>query len=1375
MSSQEISGSEPFHERGEQIFPCSASQRPFWFMHAVDPDNAAPNIALRWELEGRINPATVERAFQTIIDRHEILRTRIIERDGAPLQAVADHYDFRLSVVDLTMIPEARRLDDAMALVRLEARRPFDIEKLPLIRATLLRLAPDRAFVALTVHHIVFDGWSISIIAREFGLIAEALDVDRPVDLPELPLQYADYARWEKAYFASTGFDESIAYWKRKLAGAPYFEVPSDRPRVAGQPKSGEITAVQLPPALGEKIEGIGRSRNLTVFVFGCAVITAMLSRYTGKSDILLATQSAGRDDAELETMIGPFINNLVLRFDASGDPSFETLLERVNSIVQEAVAHGKMPFHKLVELLNPSRNFDRPHLASVNFTVFRDVVHRTRYGNFYLSGHPSASTGALYDLNFFLAHWPNGWRIAVEYNPNLFEKSTADRLVAAFAAAFEFAFAHPDAKLSAFAFPGQASGANGPGTAPEAAPAAISPPPEAQRRPSSAERSVAEADDLRQSCIHDLFEAQVARTPATAAVSFEGAEHSYGELNAKANRLARHLRDLGVGPDSRVALCVERGLELVVGLLAILKAGGAYVPLDPAYPADRLAFMLEDSAPVAILTQRQLKPLFANMANLPPIVDLAGDASAWERQADTNLDRRLCGVRPDHLAYIIYTSGSTGKPKGVMVEHRNVTRLFATTSALFGFTARDVWTLFHSYAFDFSVWEIWGALLYGGRLVVVPHEKARSPEDFYRLLCRERVTVLNQTPSAFRQLIAAQADSSEEHELRYVIFGGEALEVTTLKPWYNQERNQRTQLVNMYGITETTVHVTFQKLEPVDVEKRGSPIGRPLLDLQAYLLDAERRPVQAGAVGEMFVGGAGVARGYLNRPELTAERFLADPFADDANARMYRSGDLARLRPDGTLEFLGRNDFQVKIRGFRIELGEIEARLAEYPSVRETVVLAREDQNGEKQLVAYYTAAAEIAAERLRAHLLTSLPEHMAPAAYVRLKALPLTANGKLDRNALPAPDDAAFGLRGYEAPANEIEETLAALWEELLDVERVGRQDNFFDLGGHSMMATRLVARVSRKLGVKIGVVALFKAPTLREFAAYLAKVEDDATDSWRTVRIQPEGDKTPIVAINDPLLYYSLARQIGADRPFFGVALFDPADPHAVERQSMNEIAAEYVRLIRQMQPHGPYVLCGYCVAGIIAYEAARQLRAQGEKVPLVVIADSWAPGYVRKLPFLRRFLAEAAFRLHVLRHQFGEVRRGEMTFGELLASYRLVRKSRILDLGVGLHLLKEKPHGRNDGEDQWFLGHLNAARDGYQIEETPGDVLLLQSDIILTRFTEPGMGWSPLVKGRLIVQHVPGWHGDMFVKKGTAAIAGALRPLLKSIDETDRASS
>jgi len=586
--------------------------------------------------------------------------------------------------------------------------------------------------------------------------------------------------------------------------------------------------------------------------------------------------------------------------------------------------------------------------------------------------------------------------------------------------------------------------------------------------------------------CIHQLFEEQVERTPNAVAVVFEGQQLTYSELNYRANQLAHYLQSLGVKPDELVGICVERSLEMIVGLLGILKAGGAYVPLDPDYPQERLSFMLKDSQVKVLVTQAKLVESIPEHQAQLICLD-----TEWEKIAQNIPSNPESGVKPDNLTYIIYTSGSTGKPKGVLVNHANVVRLFAATDSWYHFNSNDVWTLFHSYAFDFSVWEMWGALLYGGRLVIVPYLVTRSPESFYELLCQEKVTILNQTPTAFRQLIQAEQSTDNDLSLRLVIFGGEALEINSLQPWFDRHGDQFPQLVNMYGITETTVHVTYRPLSRADVNNTASVIGRPLPDLQVYLLDKYLQPLPVGVPGEMYVGGAGVTRGYLNRPELTTERFISNPF-ENANPqsptpKLYKTGDLARYLPNGELEYLGRIDNQVKIRGFRIELGEIEALLASHPQIWETVVLVWDDTRGDKRLVAYIVPQPEITViiDEIRQFLTAKLPGYMVPNAFVILEALPLTANGKIDRRALPPPESSSEASDKYVAPRTPMEEILATIWSEVLKVQKVGINDNFFELGGHSLLATQLVAQIRDRLKIELPLRQLFNSATLAELA--------------------------------------------------------------------------------------------------------------------------------------------------------------------------------------------------------------------------------------------------------------------------------------------------
>ncbi|HEX9939387.1 MAG TPA: amino acid adenylation domain-containing protein [Longimicrobium sp.] len=946
-----------------------------------------------------------------------------------------------------------------------EMDAPFDLEHGPLIRGRLVRLAADDHVLLLTMHHIVSDGWSMGVLTRELGTLYEAFRRGEPDPLPPLPVQYADYAAWQRRWVDGDVLQEQAEYWKRTLAGVPeLLELPTDRPRPARQDHAGATLAIDLGDELSAGLKALARRRGTTLHMTLLAGWAAVLGRLSGQDDVVVGMPSANRGRREIEGLIGFFVNTLALRVELGGSPSVADLLGRVRERALEAQANQDIPFEQVVELVQPARSMAHSPLFQVLFDLQAASSRRgPELPGLKLGGVGAASqVTAKFDLSLTLAEVDGRIAGGVEYATALFDRETMERHVGYLRRALEEMVADDSRPVERLALM-----------------------PADERALVVEEWNRTDAAFPADWCLHERFERQAERAPGEVAVTFADESLTYGELNARANRLAHHLVARGVGPDARVAICVERSLEMVVGLLAVLKAGGGYVPLDPGYPEDRLRYTLADSSPALLLTQDALRERFAGLDL--PVLALDGDAPAWADQPETNPGRQDVG--PEHLAYVIYTSGSTGQPKGVMVEHRNVARLFTATDAWFGFTSADVWTLFHSFAFDFSVWEIWGALLYGGRLVVVPLGVSRSPEEFYALLCREGVTVLNQTPSAFRQLIAAQAAVGGEHALRYVVFGGEALEPATLRPWFERNDDRRTRLVNMYGITETTVHVTYRPLERADAERVGpSPIGVRIPDLTTYILDARGLPVPIGVAGELYVGGAGVARGYLNRPELTAERFVRDPFSADAGARLYRTGDVGRWRADGTLEYLGRNDHQVKIRGFRIELGEIEARLAEHAGVREAVVLAREDAGGSRQLVAWYVGAEGsdvLDAAELRAHLAARVPEYMVPAAYVRVEAIPLTPNGKVDRRALPSPEGDAYVTRGYEAPVGETEAALAEIFAEVLGVERVGRQDNFFDLGGHSLLAVRVISRVRQVLGAEVALGDVFVRPVLADFA--------------------------------------------------------------------------------------------------------------------------------------------------------------------------------------------------------------------------------------------------------------------------------------------------
>ncbi|HYG63055.1 MAG TPA: amino acid adenylation domain-containing protein, partial [Thermoanaerobaculia bacterium] len=1006
------------------------------------------------------------RALAEVVRRHEVLRSTIRTEEGQAVQALAPAGPFPLPVIDLERLPGEARQAEARRLVDEEARRPFDLAAGPLLRAAALRLGAEEHVLVLLQHHIVSDGWSMGILVREVVTLYEAFAAGRPSPLPDLPIQYADFAAWQHRRLQGEALDELLGWWRERLAGAPdLLDLPTDRPRPAVQGWAGSTLSFVLPSGVRDGLDALARREGATLFMVLLAAFAIVLQRYSGRDDVVVGSPIANRNRDEVEALIGFFVNTLALRADLSGNPTFRELLVRVREATLGAYDHQDIPFEMLVDELGLSRQVSHTPLFQVTFALQNAPAPAVEVRGLSLAPLPAPTGTSKFDLTLSMTEMPGGLAGSIDYSTDLFDRTTVERLAGHFGTLLEEIARDPDRRLSEL------------------------PLLSAEERRQATAWSAATARFPVAGSLHRRFEEQAAQAPQAEAVTGDGERITYAELDARAGRLAGRLRALGVGPESRVCLLAERSPALVVGVLGILKAGGAYVPLDPAHPDERLAFMARDSGAALLVAGPGFEERLAALGNGLQVVALEGEMAIGEELPD---------AAPDQAAYVIYTSGSTGRPKGVVVTHANVLRLFAATDAWFGFGPDDVWTLFHSYAFDFSVWEIWGALLHGGRLVAVPYLVSRSPDHFLDLLVRERVTVLNQTPSAFRQLVQAEGARGEAAglALRWVVFGGEALDIPSLAPWFNRHGDERPVLVNMYGITETTVHVTYRPMRRADLAAGRSLIGQAIPDLSLHVLDLAGSPAPVGVPGEICVGGAGLARGYLGRPELTAQRFVPDPSGGEPGARLYRSGDLARRRPDGDLEYLGRIDQQVKIRGFRIELGEIEAAVAERPEVRQAVVLPSEG-GGETRLVAYVVPAGEaLSTATLREDLRRRLPDYMVPAVWVVLDELPLTANGKLDRRALPAPGPARRDLdEEFAVPSTPTEELLAAVWAQVLGVDRVGVRDNFFALGGDSIRSIQVIS-LARERGLDFNLQQLFQHQTVEALAAELAPATEGAT---------------------------------------------------------------------------------------------------------------------------------------------------------------------------------------------------------------------------------------------------------------------------------------
>ncbi|MEV6722466.1 amino acid adenylation domain-containing protein [Streptomyces xanthochromogenes] len=1051
----------PRADRGGPL-PLSAGQQQMWFLNRLDPTSAEYLVPMVLRLRGTLDTGALGAALRAVSDRHEILRTRYVLSGLEPVQLIDAPAPVALPLTDLSGEGAADREALAADAVEREVTTPFDLAAEWPVRARLIRLAQDEHVLAVVFHHIACDAWSTRIFAGELSTLYASLARGEEPALVPLDVQYADYAAWQREQLSGPRLEQELAHWRERLAGALPAELPTDRPRPAVRDTAGADVRFAFPERLAGRVRELAGAHGTTPFAVLLTAFQVLVARYTGQSDVPVGTVVSGRSRPELQPLIGYGINTLVMRGSWADDPGFGELLGRTRSAVLDAFDHQDVPFARLVDELQPERDMSRTPLHQVAFTL-----HEQRLDAFALPGlsveqYERADRVAKYELTLQIEEGADGsLGGALNYATALFDRATVERMTGHFLRLLEEATADPALPVSRLRILGETELAVVTGAL-------------------SGHRPGTPVDR----CVHEVFEEQAAATPDALAVTAGGTSLTYRELNERANRIAHHLRALGAGPERLVGLCLERGIELLPALLGILKSGAGYLPLDPANPADRLAYVLSDAGAHLVVASRATAPALRDAENAE-LVLLDRDSALIEARPASDPEP-LAG--PGSTIYVIYTSGSTGRPKGVVLEHGNVTRLLTTAHEHYAFTPDDVWTMFHSYAFDVSVFEMWGALLHGGRLVVVGQDVTRSPSDFLDLLVSERVTVLSQTPTAFRSLVTAAGAGDPrigELALRAVVFAGEKLEVPELRPWLDRVGPDGPALVNMYGITETTVHTTYYRIGEGDFEPlAGNRVGHPLSDLSVYLLDAAGTPAPLGVPGEIHVGGPGVARGYLGRPELTAERFVPDPFGPPG-ARLYRSGDAARRLPDGSLEFIGRIDSQVKIRGYRVELGEIAHALLDHPGVGEAVVRVRAD-SGEKQLVGYLVESAPGSLPEpgeLRTLLRRTLPEYMLPAAFVTLDAIPLTVNGKLDHRALPAPDTRALrGGSAYTAPRTPDEERVEAVWTEVLGVDRVGVEDSFFDLGGDSIRAIALVGAL-REAGYDVAVRDVFDFRTVAQ----------------------------------------------------------------------------------------------------------------------------------------------------------------------------------------------------------------------------------------------------------------------------------------------------
>ncbi|NPC47683.1 amino acid adenylation domain-containing protein [Corallococcus sp. AB032C] len=1062
--------------------PLSFAQERMWFLDKWSPGSAAFHMPTAVRLSGTVDTDALRRALALLVERHDTLRTTFQEREGGGAQVIASTGEVPLEVMDLQGLPVTEREAEAQRRVVTLAQQPFSLEQGPLLRAVLMLLGNGEQVLLVDQHHIVSDGWSMGVLVHELAVLYRACLEGQPSPLKPLPLQYADWAAWQKEWLQGAELERQLTYWKNRLNPNALLELPQDKPRPALMSSKGERQVMHLSPALTQALKALGQREGRTLFVTLLSAFNVLLSRYTGQDDIVVGTPIAGRPRAEVEGLIGLFVNMLALRSDLSGKPTFKELLNRVHESTLDAYAHQDIPFERLVDALKPERHLSHSPIFQVMFVLQNAPMPTLEAPGLVMEAKPVDTGTTKYDLSLLLVDLPQGLRVIAEYSTDLFERSTAERLLGHYLTLLEGIVAQPDLPISRLPLL-----------------------PSAERQRVLKDWNDTAVTHPKDATLTSLIEAQVARTPDAVALEFEGSRLTYRELDARANQLAHALRKHGVGPEVRVGLCVERSLEMVVGLLGTLKAGGAYVPLDPGYPQERLGWMLDDARPPVLLVQERL------LARLP-----ASDAkvvkldTGWEEIAREPTTAPAPTATPDSLAYIIFTSGSTGRPKGAMNAHGPVVNRLLWMQSAYRLTPQDVVLQKTPFSFDVSVWEFFWPLMTGAKLVVAKPGGHQDPGYLKSLIASASVTTLHFVPSML-QAFLDEPGVAECTSLKRVVCSGEAL------PLELKELCLRTLpgagLHNLYGPTEAAVDVTFHACQAND-GRRSVPIGRPVDNTRICILDAEFQPVPQGAAGELYIGGVQVGRGYLARPSLTAERFIPDPYATVPGARMYRTGDVARWLPDGEIEYLGRADFQVKIRGLRIELGEIESSLEKHPTVRQAVVLAREDRPGQKRLVAYVTGKdAKPEGAALRTYLLERLPEYMVPSNIVVLERMPLSPNGKADRKALPAPESGgADPSRPFVAPGTAIEQQIAQAWKDLLHVEQVGLDDPFFELGGNSLLALQLHRRLTAELGVTLALTDLFQYPTVRALAARLSRREDTPSeDAAQAGRSRAEARRT------------------------------------------------------------------------------------------------------------------------------------------------------------------------------------------------------------------------------------------------------------------------
>jgi len=1260
----------------------SFGQQRLWFLEQLEPGSPLHSISTALQMTGHLDLDALQRSLDAIVARHEVLRTTISSLDGTPVPLIASELSVPLPLVDLSDCAFEAREAEVERLIAEQSRRAFDLERELPLRMLLIRCAERQHILVSVWHHIASDAWSAGIFAREFSALYNAFVLGEQSPLAELPIQYGDFAEWQREKLGSAHAEAQLAYWKQQLADSPpALALPTDRPRPPIQSFRGAQAELLLPNTVVEALADIGRRENASLFMVLLAAFDILLYRYTGQDDILVGTPIAGRQAVETEGLIGLFLNTLVLRNDLSGEPTFRELLGRVRGVALDAYANQDVPFERIVEQLRVARDLSRTPLFQVMLNLRNAPRAPLQLTGLSIAKREIEHIAAKHDLTLATVEQPDGLLLQLEYSTDLFDRATIVRLLGHFRTLVDAICADPDASIATLPLLSAA-----------------------EQRRLAEWNDTAERLPVEQSLV-ERFEAQARQQPDAIALWHQGTSASYAELNRRSNQLAHYLQARGAGPEVVVGLCLPRSLEAVIGMLAVFKAGAAYVPLDPAYPRERLRYMLQNSGAELVLTRQRFESELASERSRE-LLSLDRIEHELEQQP---VDNPGYAPAPDALAYIIYTSGSTGRPKGVAVEHRAILNRLAWMWRAYPFAAGEVGCHKTSLNFVDSIWEIFGPLLQGIPSAILSDEVVRDPHRLVPELAQHRVTRLWLVPALLRVLLERFPDLRQRlPALDMWVTTGEAIDAQLYRRFVQAMPGST--LFNQYGASEASNTTWYAPSEDCHTLAR-IPIGRPIANVQIQILDPRRQPVPVGVPGELYIGGVGLARGYVNDPALTAERFIAHPLR--AGERLYRSGDLARYRPDGTIEYLGRNDQQIKLRGFRVELGEIEALLARHPQVQQAVVVATE--NTGEPLFAYLVAPdapAKLEAV-LREYLRAYLPDYMVPAGFMAVAELPLTPSGKVDRNALPAPRIERASEHELAAPQDQLELQLKLIWEHVLGRTPVGVRDDFFELGGHSLLAVQLFAQIEERLGRRLPLAALFQAPTIEGLAKLLR--QEGWTPAWSSLTaIQPGGSRQPLFWVPaagvTALSFAHLARHLGPEQPVYA---FQPLglDGEQPPQSRVQEMAAHYAHEMRLLQPEGPYLLGGRCFGGTVAFEMAQQLYAAGQHVALLLLQDS-DPPIVSEPPSAKQLLER--LRLHRRRGVVGAVLVWHIR-SALRSRYRRLKRKVVDRLGSA----------RARRMQHVLEAHL-AARDNYIATTYPGRITLVWSSEYHTYY---GDLWHP----------------------------------------------